>query len=81
MVSMVYKENGCEGERGLERGPGRELYRHYVTASSCAVASGRGLGLLPVHRELCDCQGGRGGRSEGAGGPPKLAIAVYIVFF
>ena len=32
----------------LETGPGRELYWHYVTVSSCTVASGRDPGLL-VH--------------------------------
>ena len=57
------------GGGGLERGLGRELYRHYVTASSRAVPSGRGLGLLPVHGELWDCQGG---------GPKIWDYIIYI---
>ena len=70
--SVVYINIMAEGGGGRGRGVrerARELYRHYVTASSRAVASGRGPGLL-VHGELYNhCllwkvhrgHGGRGG--------------------
>ena len=35
------------------------------------------MSRLPVHGELCKCQGGLGGRSEGE---PKYVIAVFIQF-
>ena len=42
------------------------------------------MSVLSEHGELCKCQGGRGGRSEGGGrgeGVPKFPNALCIKFF
>ena len=58
-----------KGEGGLERGPGRELYRHYVTASSRAVAIERGPGLLQCMGSYVTAREVEGGGVRREGGP------------